>query len=345
MTTSTPPLPAAIETALAQLPVPMVVGRLPSGSLLRTNPAWDALFGDRPMEEIVPADELGNVRTLLQLIADHQLEGFLRRGRLVAADGREVEGLTALRRLSMMDTLGLAVMIFTPAEQEDAEPSAWTELVAGMADLAILVTDHDWRIHGASSDVKARLGYDPRSIIGTPLLGLVHPQDALKLLRAIDGAVASKHATIAHVRLRTADGSWRELLLFITTLCEDDPPLLAVLLFGPDSAPAASESTRAKELEQHLWRIAMEVRAAGLVRDMGNTLSASRPRQSPELSGRQWEIVTRLVNGQRVPEIARSMYLSQSTVRNHLTAVFRKFDVHSQQELVSLLTGAARPPA
>ena len=44
------------------------------------------------------------------------------------------------------------------------------------------------------------------------------------------------------------------------------------------------------------------------------------------------------------PEIARSMYLSQSTVRNHLTAVYRKFGVHSQRELLELLTSTAHPP-
>jgi DNA-binding NarL/FixJ family response regulator len=86
----------------------------------------------------------------------------------------------------------------------------------------------------------------------------------------------------------------------------------------------------------------MEVRAAGLVQDVGNTLSVDRTREFTELSGRQWEVVTRLVDGQRVPEIARSMYLSPSTVRNHLTVVFRKFGVHSQRELVALLTNAAR---
>jgi DNA-binding NarL/FixJ family response regulator len=55
------------------------------------------------------------------------------------------------------------------------------------------------------------------------------------------------------------------------------------------------------------------------------------------LSSRQWEIVARLRRGERVPQIARAMYLSQSTVRNHLTAVFRKFGVHSQSELLTLL--------
>jgi DNA-binding NarL/FixJ family response regulator len=62
-----------------------------------------------------------------------------------------------------------------------------------------------------------------------------------------------------------------------------------------------------------------------------------RVRRLAQLSGRQREIVTRLLAGERVPQIAREMYLSPSTVRNHLSAVFRRFGVHSQVELIALL--------
>lgn len=56
-----------------------------------------------------------------------------------------------------------------------------------------------------------------------------------------------------------------------------------------------------------------------------------------DLSGRQWEVVTRLARGPRAPAIAQELYVSQSTVRNHLTEVFRKVGVRSQAELLQLL--------
>jgi DNA-binding NarL/FixJ family response regulator len=56
------------------------------------------------------------------------------------------------------------------------------------------------------------------------------------------------------------------------------------------------------------------------------------------LSPRQIDIVRRLVSGQRVPAIARDLYLSQSTVRNHLSAIFHRLGVRSQQELCDALT-------
>ena len=53
------------------------------------------------------------------------------------------------------------------------------------------------------------------------------------------------------------------------------------------------------------------------------------------LSAREVEIVRRLLNGDRVPAIADGLFLSQSTVRNHLSTVFRKFGVRSRTQLVA----------
>jgi EAL domain-containing protein (putative c-di-GMP-specific phosphodiesterase class I)/DNA-binding CsgD family transcriptional regulator len=61
------------------------------------------------------------------------------------------------------------------------------------------------------------------------------------------------------------------------------------------------------------------------------------PAARADLSGRQHEIIERLLRGERVPTIARALYLSPSTVRNHLTAIYRKLGVHSQEELIRML--------
>ena len=55
------------------------------------------------------------------------------------------------------------------------------------------------------------------------------------------------------------------------------------------------------------------------------------------LSRRQSEILRRLLRGQRVPRIARELYLSESTIRNHLSVIYRKLGVHSQAELLTRL--------
>lgn len=56
-----------------------------------------------------------------------------------------------------------------------------------------------------------------------------------------------------------------------------------------------------------------------------------------QLSSRELEIVTRLMAGDRVPAIAKQLFLSEGTIRNHLSSVFGKLGVKTQQELIELL--------
>ena len=59
------------------------------------------------------------------------------------------------------------------------------------------------------------------------------------------------------------------------------------------------------------------------------------PPANPELTARESEVLRLLMDGHRVPAIARAVFLSESTVRNHLSAVYRKYGVHSQDELLA----------
>jgi DNA-binding CsgD family transcriptional regulator len=55
------------------------------------------------------------------------------------------------------------------------------------------------------------------------------------------------------------------------------------------------------------------------------------------LTAREREIVTLVLQGLRIPSIARDLHLSPHTVRNHLRTIFAKCDVSSQRELVDRL--------
>ena len=57
------------------------------------------------------------------------------------------------------------------------------------------------------------------------------------------------------------------------------------------------------------------------------------PDRFPELTDRELEVLSRLVDGQRVRTMAAELYVSESTVRGHLSSVFRKLGVRSQIEL------------
>lgn len=94
---------------------------------------------------------------------------------------------------------------------------------------------------------------------------------------------------------------------------------------------------RVAELERRLRRIAAEIRGLEPLAGSCGPVDLSGMPGAPGLSQREFEIVDRLLQGQRVPGIAREMYLSPSTVRNHLSAVFAKVGVHSQAELIAAM--------
>jgi DNA-binding NarL/FixJ family response regulator len=98
--------------------------------------------------------------------------------------------------------------------------------------------------------------------------------------------------------------------------------------FSPDALRTGLGMSRA------LWQFDECVRRASTSRLASGV---QPPTELSALSARELEIVTRLMNGDRVPAIAEALFLSPSTVRNHLSAVFRKLGVASQQELINLL--------
>ena len=62
------------------------------------------------------------------------------------------------------------------------------------------------------------------------------------------------------------------------------------------------------------------------------------------LSAREWEIARRLWSHETVNAIAKSLFVSKHTVRNHLKAIFRKVGVHSQAALLKWLAQHAGEP-
>jgi DNA-binding CsgD family transcriptional regulator len=93
---------------------------------------------------------------------------------------------------------------------------------------------------------------------------------------------------------------------------------------------------RVANLERRLWRIAREFEGAGVLSAIANVADPYSMPGVADLSPRQWEVLTRLLKGERVPRIADELFLSQSTVRNHLADMFKKMGVHSQEELLDL---------
>ena len=348
-----PALEPAIKAALERVTFPMAVYDLAAGCVVAANQAFGTLVGVDPssilgltvsefLTRFQPVSQHEEARRHFNEVATHRLAGYQTTRRFFTVAG-EAPMQVWLQRLDVADGHDLAVNIIVPLDRARDEPAPEAMYAAESSALALVVTDHDWRVEHSSSDVKSMLGYED-CLVGTAFLGVVHPADAPHFLLAVTQAATSHQATIVRARLKTASGAWQEMACFVSTLCAHDPPRLGIMMATRaavgEASPAGSDGAK---LEQHLWRIGLEVRAAGFLPEVPRSLPVKLPAEFAELSSRQWEIVTRLVRGERVPDIARAMFLSPSTVRNHLTMAFRKFGVHSQAALLAKLRETSFP--
>jgi DNA-binding CsgD family transcriptional regulator len=94
---------------------------------------------------------------------------------------------------------------------------------------------------------------------------------------------------------------------------------------------------RTLDIGEQLSRLGRGIEAVNVSTDLAAAASLRRVPGLAQLSGRELDIVRRLLTGDRVPAIAKALFLSPSTVRNHLARVYRKLGVGTQQELINLL--------
>jgi len=120
------------------------------------------------------------------------------------------------------------------------------------------------------------------------------------------------------------------------TLLEGDGSAPFAVVVAVDNEEASGAEARSR-LEADLLRIATELRADRVVPGSGHVPDAEHSPALSRLTAKEWEILVRLMDGHRVPSIAADMFISQSTVRHHLSSIFAKVGVHSQDELIRLL--------
>ncbi len=199
--------------------------------------------------------------------------------------------------------------------------------------IAVGLIDDRWRIVQISADISDLLGRPPAAIIGSSLLDLFEPELPTEIREAPRRPLGIY--SLHQLRAAGPDGTPVEVSL-LTAPLRAHSKTAAFAIVG-DCTCADSAVDRVTELEMRLRRIGAEVRAAGVLDTVEGSAAAMDHPQLKELTTRQWEIVGMLVRGQRVPTIAKTLFVSQSTVRNHLSAIFRKFGVHSQAELLEVL--------
>ncbi len=195
------------------------------------------------------------------------------------------------------------------------------------APFVIGVLDANGRVRHITGDVVEFLGYEPSECVGTRAASIVHEGDQ-SLLNAVD-------RERMELRLQHRSGEWLRAAAVIAPLNPPEARSVAFVLTASDPSTTIGLESRVATLEARLRRIALEAVAAGL--GDSSSSAAFDEEALTLLSPRQAEIAQRLLVGMRVPTIARDTGLSQSTVRNHLSQIFRKFGVASQAELIEAL--------
>jgi DNA-binding CsgD family transcriptional regulator len=150
------------------------------------------------------------------------------------------------------------------------------------------------------------------------------------------------------LRLGVRSQDWAAVTVVLATLSLGDPPPLGFALIRDDAAadpPKLGDGTRETQLEAHMMRIADELHAAGLIPRLERLPALTEQPQLGKLTSREWAVLTRLLDGQRISAIAADLFVSRSTVRNHLSSIYAKLGVHTQVDLIRLIRRGTKGPA
>jgi len=327
--------------------VAMALVELSTTRFVELSPSAAQLLGTTPegaagLDYLSVAERPREAAQRFRLAQDGMLDGLRARRRFRRHDGSMVEVESwgwVIRSHAGRDLelwAGREVSSETehaPAVGEVVSSPSW-HAGSGVESAWVTLDDH-WRIAEIGTNVTALLGRRPAELFGGSIVELTHPDDLATLLFAFARAT-TETSTRVYVRLCHHDGNWRTVDVAPTVLDGDGTSPFAIVVAAATDVDAPDASGAASELAGDLRRIADTIEAAVMLAPLARTADALGISATTELSPRQWEVISRLVRGERVATIAAEMYLSQSTVRNHLSAIFHKVGVHSQPELLAL---------
>lgn len=333
--------------AISSSELPLGLIELDSFVLSALSRSGAAMLG-APLEELVGTSVLEMTeqpeatRDALETMARGSIDAYEARRRIRRSDGTTPEVRLWVRDLGAQGHPGLALMFLVP------EPSPYgagelARITPALPEVTIGTIDEAGAFDRLSPEVKDLLGYSNVDLDGELLIDSVHPDDAHRFRSAAARSLVDRCGVGVTVRLANQAQGWEDVRMVLSPSDDGASGRLGVSL--TDDVRSLEQSagrpdrdrTSTSALERGLARIANEIQALRTAVGMADLPAGDAVPELADLSARQWEVVTRLLDGQRPPAIAKAMYLSQSTVRNHLAAVFRKLGVHSQQELIDRL--------
>jgi DNA-binding NarL/FixJ family response regulator len=267
--------------------------------------------------ELVSQGDRSAVDAVLGLLASGAIYSYRASRHFLKGDGSELLVAIGVHIERVKDQ---GVVVVTLESDELGVP---LPLVDASIRMALAITDHSWVVTNVSTDIEQVLGVAPEGYVGKPVLSLIHSDDVQSFVLATARVASGGDSATLRVHVLSSMDQWLEVDCVVVSMCRHSPPRVGLALAG-----------HAEVTEERYPENSRQVAIRG--KDCLDGMNHFRFRKPPEsLSTRQWEILTRLIRGERVQEIASVLYLSPSTVRNHLTAIYRKFGVHSQSELLA----------
>jgi DNA-binding CsgD family transcriptional regulator len=316
-----------------ETPSELIVAASPSAALL-LDPAGGQVVG-RSLEDFTADRPVAGP----DLFAGGRLNGFEAFRVLRRADGKRLRIRMWIRSFADQPSTRFVLVVMAaddalkravPAAMDRGEPPA----VVGTADASLAIE----RISG---DAGSLFGWSVEDLVGRSLMSLVAEKDVPNCLVALAEASASQHGVAIYVDVRgvSPDGGAPSVVGCELLILPLHPTPSCAFVVLPTSVEL-SRTPLSADLPEILARLGRGAEMAQLVR--GATAGITE-RDLPGLSNltiRELEVLTRLLDGDRAPAIAADLFLSQGTVRNHLASIFSKVGVGSQQQLLTLFRAA-----
>jgi len=368
---------AEARQVVSQSPLAVVMLQLPSERIVAASPAARSVIAapDEQVEGRLLSEFVDETPTEAEdLLARGRLNGYQTSRSLLAGRGgtpltmwvRAIGGRSAPRYV-------VALLFETEARTPPTEWSPASPVTVVDADPVVGTTNDHLVIDRISENVHRLLGDRAIEVIGRSLLRLAHPEDLPSLLRALAEATSSEHGVTLRLRVLRTDEEPLPCQLVLLPLSPAPTCVFALEVDATETEELASANTvpnngvfentgpctgrkpgggdeettdptvSAAELERMLSSLRHGVEAVSESRELTELDTAQTPGLS-QLTSRELDIVTRLLAGDRAPAIAGALFIGKSTVRNHLSSVFAKLGVRSQQELIVLLRRTQLPP-
>jgi PAS domain S-box-containing protein len=201
----------------------------------------------------------------------------------------------------------------------------------------VLVRTLEGRILFANGRMLHWLGYTAEELDGEDFRSLI-PEE---LHDEIEDDLQEIHSGDERLRIaimKRRDGRTLPIIFCPHILREGDEILAVVTVvmdLGEVQTARRVDEKPGSGLAAGLQRIARELQTISLF--AGSAGVGEVPSDHPDLallSPREREILGELVSGIRVPAIAKKLFISPHTVRNHLKSMYRKLDVSDQASLI-----------